>query len=55
VAGELDDSGTKWLGEGVGEVYGSLLSLMAVVVEAEEDQNEGEAEEAERGGGGAPA
>ena len=34
MADELDESGTKWLGEGVREVYGSLLSLMVVVVEA---------------------
>jgi hypothetical protein len=37
VADELDDSGTKWLEEGVGEVYGSSLVTMVVLAWAEVD------------------
>jgi hypothetical protein len=34
VAGELEESGTKWLGKGVGEVYGSSLVTMVVLARA---------------------
>jgi hypothetical protein len=37
VAGELEESGTKRLGEGVGEVYGSSLVTMVVLARAEVD------------------
>jgi hypothetical protein len=37
VADELNNFGSNWLGEEVGELYGNLLSSLVVLVEAEED------------------